>query len=618
MKRYLVFVVLLFGMIDSCFAQQSGSDLIDSLKAELLDEKADTTRIKYLSQIAFAYSRSSPDSGLVFASRALVFAREIQWERGIANAFYFRGANYLGLSQLPEALDDYFNARRYFESLGDSSKLAGTLSNIGVVYAQQKKIDQSLEYFLQALQVIRKVKPKSNFEAASLGNIGNLYFEKGDYQKALDYKQQAFLLLKDLGSPEMTSSGLISMASVYLEIKDYKNALAYAKQAMEVAEKVEFEPVVANAHQLKGRALYKIVADDDKALLDSIYSGNRQRALTESRINLDSAVAKFRRVGDQVQLASTYGGFIELEEHEGNFQAALDYFKLSKAINDSLFTADNTEEMLQTSMQYEFDKKEAENKLKQEKKDAIQRNVRNSIAVGLAGTLVFLIVVYRQRNKIAKARKRSDELLLNILPEEVAEELKEKGSAEARHFDSVTILFTDFKGFTLISERLAPAELVSEINYCFSAFDEIMDRHRVEKIKTIGDAYMAVGGVPNPNASHAVDVVKAALDIQRFMKEYQERMKALGKLFFEIRIGVHTGTVVAGIVGLKKFQYDIWGDTVNTASRIESSGEEGKVNISGSTYELVKNQFSCTHRGKIQAKGKGELDMYFVEAEKSD
>lgn len=210
-------------------------------------------------------------------------------------------------------------------------------------------------------------------------------------------------------------------------------------------------------------------------------------------------------------------------------------------------------------------------------------------------------------------KKKSDDLLLNILPEEVAEELKAKGSADAQLIDEVTVLFTDFKGFTQLSEKLSPRELVAEINDCFSAFDYIMQKHKIEKIKTIGDAYMAAGGLPTPNQTHARDVVNAALDIQEYMKNHRIAKETKGELFFEIRIGIHTGPVVAGIVGVKKFQYDIWGDTVNTASRMESSGETGKVNISGTTYEEVREFFKCSHRGKIAAKGKGEIDMYFVE-----
>ncbi|MBK7483050.1 MAG: adenylate/guanylate cyclase domain-containing protein [Flavobacteriales bacterium] len=179
---------------------------------------------------------------------------------------------------------------------------------------------------------------------------------------------------------------------------------------------------------------------------------------------------------------------------------------------------------------------------------------------------------------------------------------------------SVTVLFTDFKGFTALSEVLSPKELVRDLHECFSAFDTIMEKHGLEKIKTIGDAYMAAGGLPVENATHAVDAVRAALEMRDFIAEGQAQKQAEGKPFFEVRIGIHSGPVVAGIVGVKKFQYDIWGDTVNIASRMESSGEVGQVNISEATYELVQGEpgLTFTPRGKVQAKGKGKLEMFFV------
>ena len=198
---------------------------------------------------------------------------------------------------------------------------------------------------------------------------------------------------------------------------------------------------------------------------------------------------------------------------------------------------------------------------------------------------------------------------MNILPEEVAEELKEKGSAEAKAFDEVTVMFTDFKGFTTIAERLTPQQLVNELHNCFKAFDEIMGRYGIEKIKTVGDAYLAVAGLPSPAADHAEKMVHAALEIRDFMLQ---RKQLLGENTFEVRIGVHSGNVVAGIVGVTKFAYDIWGDTVNTAARMEQNSEPGKINISESTYAHVKDKFQCAYRGQIEAKNKGALKMYFV------
>ncbi|MBP7515816.1 MAG: hypothetical protein KA791_14820 [Flavobacteriales bacterium] len=223
--------------------------------------------------------------------------------------------------------------------------------------------------------------------------------------------------------------------------------------------------------------------------------------------------------------------------------------------------------------------------------------------------------VQERTAELRAERDRSEELLLNILPEEVAQELKTKGEAEARHFDEATILFTDFKGFTQASERMTPQELVAELNTCFKSFDHIITARGIEKIKTIGDAYMCVGGLPDPKSSSPVDVVHAALEMQAFMLARKAERDLQGTPAFEMRVGIHSGPVVAGIVGVKKFQYDIWGDTVNTASRMESSGEVGQVNISEATYELVKNEtgLTFTPRGKVQAKGKGEMEMYFVE-----
>lgn len=215
--------------------------------------------------------------------------------------------------------------------------------------------------------------------------------------------------------------------------------------------------------------------------------------------------------------------------------------------------------------------------------------------------------------EIEQQKQVSDNLLLNILPAEVAEELKTKGSADAKQFDEVTVLFTDFKDFTKLSEKMSATELVEEINTCFMAFDKITEAHGIEKIKTIGDSYMCAGGLPVITKTHATDVVKAAFDIQKFIANHSAERIAQGREPFQIRIGIHTGPVVAGIVGIKKFAYDIWGDTVNIASRMESSGQAGKVNISGSTYQLIKDHFTCEHRGKVHAKNKGELDMYFVE-----
>jgi class 3 adenylate cyclase len=243
------------------------------------------------------------------------------------------------------------------------------------------------------------------------------------------------------------------------------------------------------------------------------------------------------------------------------------------------------------------------------------------VFVFVAGITAYLVAAYRYYlirrnylysllltdalNEAELRRQKSDELLYNILPVEVAEELKLTGQSEARQFDNITVIFTDFVNFAGISEQLSPTELVAEIDTCFRAFDAIIEKHGLEKIKTIGDAYMAVAGLPKAQSDHAVRVARAAVDILRFIETHR------GK--FNVRIGLHTGSVVAGIVGVKKYAYDIWGDTVNTAARMEQNSEANKINISGPTFELIRHEFKCVHRGKLPAKNKGTIDMYFIE-----
>lgn len=223
--------------------------------------------------------------------------------------------------------------------------------------------------------------------------------------------------------------------------------------------------------------------------------------------------------------------------------------------------------------------------------------------------------VLAQKEVIEKEKERSDSLLLNILPSKIAEELKQDGFSPARDFDQVTVLFTDFERFTAISEQLTPQELVEEINICFKAFDEIITKYGIEKIKTIGDAYMAAGGLNLPRQADPKDVVLAGLEMQQFMVDLQKERQASSRPVFAMRCGIHTGPVVAGIVGVKKFQYDIWGDTVNTASRMENNCEAGKVNISRSTYERIKTNpnFTFVSRGNVYVKYKGEMDMFYVD-----
>ncbi|MCU0458268.1 MAG: adenylate/guanylate cyclase domain-containing protein [Bacteroidales bacterium] len=221
-------------------------------------------------------------------------------------------------------------------------------------------------------------------------------------------------------------------------------------------------------------------------------------------------------------------------------------------------------------------------------------------------------LITERTEELQHEKDKSDNLLANMLPKGTAEEIMSKGKADKRKYNFVTVLFSDIQGFTRIAEEMNPEALIDELDRFFFHFDSVAEKYRIEKIKTIGDAYMCAGGIPERNRTNPVEVVLAALEMQKYMLRMKNDPSRPAARFWDIRIGIHTGTVVAGVVGHKKMTYDIWGDTVNTASRMESSGEAGKINISGTTYEFVKEYFTCDYRGRMPVKYKGDLDMYFV------
>ena len=215
----------------------------------------------------------------------------------------------------------------------------------------------------------------------------------------------------------------------------------------------------------------------------------------------------------------------------------------------------------------------------------------------------------RQRTKELEIEKiKTDNLLHNILPIEIVDEYKKNSFIAPRHYDNISIMFTDLQEFTEIASHLSPRKLVDELNELFYGFDNIIDEYKIEKLKTIGDSYMIGAGLPNECKDHAQRLIELAINMQSYLASRNRT----ANIKWRMRIGINSGPAVAGVVGINKFTYDVWGDTVNIASRMESSCEPGRINISGSTYELIKDNYKCEYRGKLNAKGKGEIDMYYI------
>jgi class 3 adenylate cyclase len=469
------------------------------------------------------------------------------------------GFSYMQLGSYESAIENFELSIELSQSIRDTLNLLSAKENLNQAYAEQGLAEQSLAGNLETLEIHRKSGDQSAI-AKTTYNVGLNYKEIGEVDSALLYLNEARTLYTDLGNLSGLSRSLIQLAEINLQLGNYDKALEQGKQAQAAATKSLDIELLSEA-TLDLYAIYNNIGDAQSALDMFTYY-----------INLRDSVRDMEEAQKAIQLQYKY-----------NYE--------KRALKDSLEFANQ-----QAIMDYQLGQQQAE----LEK----QRIGLFSAAGGLLLILALAFSIYR-------GKKRSDNLLLNILPAETAKELKKKGFAEARQYEEATVLFTDFKEFTEISEGLSPEQLVETIDECFKAFDEIVAKYNIEKIKTIGDSYMAAGGLPVPDSVKPKDVVKAALEMRDWMLKHKVEK---GEKGFEMRVGIHTGPVVAGIVGVKKFLYDIWGDTVNTASRMESNGEVNKVNISQDTYDLIKNDpdFIFESRGKIEVKGKGEVEMYFV------
>lgn len=507
-----------------------------------------------LNNIGFIYyGQGRIKEALLYYRKSLEIAEYVKDWPGVAVSMSNIADVYVDLEQTDYALDYHFKALNIYNQIDDLYGKAFTLNSIGNIYESQNKDDLALDYFLQARKIRDDIEDIQGLGFV-LVNIGNIYFKQGKYELAIDNYVKARKYLESVEDPLGLANVTLKLSEVYLALGDPALAKKYATESLEYSNLLKFPKNIRNATE----SLYLI--------------SSKQKDWENALIN----------------------------------------YKTYIVMRDSLVNEDNKKAAVLQKLEYEFDRRSLEERLIYEKKKKVQEaNLqKQKIALLLTAGILLLIVILFIAIYIGK--KRSDHLLLNILPYETAQELKRKGMAKTRKYNQVTVLFTDFKGFTTFAEKLSAEELVEEINVCFSEFDRIIEKHKIEKIKTIGDAYMAAGGLPTPTETHAHDTVKAALEIKEFIDELGRKRKAEGKESFEIRIGIHTGPVVAGIVGIKKFAYDIWGDTVNTASRMESSGSPGKVNVSDSTYELIKDEFNCEYRGKVEAKNKGMIDMYFV------
>lgn len=645
--KKILAIILWMVFSKASFAQPAA---IDALNKLLATSAEDSGRVNTLLAMSNEYRSSDPASAVQYAMEAKALSEKINYLPGLAYSYKSLGLVYVMQGKYIETIENYEKALAVFDSLGDkrgqanilsnegtvyfnqaddakalelylkalgvaeqttdTARIATILVNIGAVYAHKTAThDKALEYYFKALSISKTLEDK-NIIGTINSNIGELYLLRGDVQLAVNYFTES---LKDYGGSENTPYALNNLGKAYQQKGDYPTALQYHRQAYDFSKKLDAPLDVAQSLLGLGDT-YMLQGDAAEAI--RFYKEAEPIALEISPANTELKIA--------------YAGLALAYNKEGDFKNAYVYQALYSGIKDSLYNIDTDKKLSGLQFVFDIQKKEAEvdlltkDKALQELDLKRQRIAKNALSGGLLLVFIITAILYRNyRNKIKvnkildRQNAEIESLILNILPDAVAKELQKTGNATPKFYEKASVLFTDFKNFSKLAEELSPQQVVTELSECFVAFDNIIERNKLEKIKTIGDSYMCAGGIPIPDDAHPLAIVKASLEIQAFIKERNEKRLLENLPAWDVRIGINTGPLVAGVVGKKKYAYDIWGGTVNVASRLESNGEPGRVNVSAATYELVKHKYACTYRGKILAKNVGEVDMYFIENELS-
>jgi len=681
MRGLVLFLLLTFAF--------TSAGQTDSLWRVWNDASApDSARLSAMQTLAWKGVFEQPDSGMALARMQLDFARRVESQRGQYEASTTLAVGSSMKSDYSAALTHLHACLALAKAMKDLKREANTYSNLSNVYRSLGDLPMALTQLQKSLRIDTELDNKEGL-AGTYNNMGTIQTELNNHRDALEHYERSAALAEELESDRGRAQAALNLGSAYLNLAQPDTAAQLFNKGLALYKQLGRKLEQGMAYNNLGRAYGRLgrvhdafaSLDSAEAILTALGSS---RQLVRTHVNRGTILIEQRRAKEAIAACRAGERIAESNNllqqrveclqclhraHElaGDFRNAYAAQSAFMSVNDSLLKVNNSKEVTRLEVTRAYQermladsldnvRKLHEQELVAQEQIASEKERRNLFLYAGLGVLALsaglwnrLRYTRRSRAAIQVEKDRSEGLLLNILPAAVAEELKDKGEAEARLFDQVTVLFTDFKGFTAMSEKVTPKQLVRDLHECFSAFDRICAKHGIEKIKTIGDAYMAAGGLPKPNNTHAVDAIMAALEMRDFIAEGKARKALAGQPYFEIRIGIHTGPVVAGVVGEKKFAYDIWGDTVNTASRMESSGEAGQVNISEATYRLVKHAkkvngvplnsgrslandestqspltihhsphsdapaFTFTPRGKVQAKGKGEMEMYFVE-----
>ncbi|MBN3520945.1 tetratricopeptide repeat protein [Algoriphagus lutimaris] len=530
-----------------------------------------------------------------------------------ARAHNFLANTYARFGDIEKAVENHQATMDIYESTGNLTGVSSSHSNLSLLYYDQHDYEEAFYHARKALEMDISLGNPENIQS-SYNNLAIIFEHTGPLDSAIYYHKFSLEYAKEDENPYSIGLALSNLGNNYANKGDLKLAEETLLEALRIRDSLGYSRGLAYTHNR----------------LANLYQKTDQ--LSKAKYHADKSLEHAQKAREVKVLRMAYERLQEVAEKMGDYRAELAYLKEATLLKDSILNESNTKSITQMMLNYEFEKKQILDSIKNEQEkrerdlifnERLELERSRKIIFMISGLFLFLLVVglflryqfiKKSKEVLTKEKDRSDKLLLNILPSEVAEELKATGSSDARDFDQVTVIFTDFADFTKKAQHLSAKELVKELNICFKTFDEIIVNLGLEKIKTIGDAYMAAGGL---NSKAGVkEVALAAIQMKKFIDERNADPNIPKKIKFDMRCGINTGPVVAGIVGIKKFQYDIWGDTVNTAQRMEANCEINRINISENTYLLLKEDphFTFTERGILPVKGKGEMKMWYLES----
>lgn len=623
MKRFFLLLLTLSLISSALIAQKQGRSLIDSLVSRYPYGVNDSSKVLLICRISELYSPINSDTGIWYGEKAQQLTDEIGWKMGKVYASIAIGNNYIAKADHGKALSYFFDALKTSEALDNKTQVATCTGNIGNVYYRQKEYEKAFDYYQKAYNMFASLGNKQRM-ATNLGNMGNIYSHyfdtarhspdkrAADRQKTLDYYDQAYKIYKDLGDKNGMARNMGNSGNIYVQDDDETKALEQYAGALKMYEEIGNKAAQA-AFRINISSIYKTIAEDTSGKKSvGIYTrANRQLLIDKAIEYILPAVTLASEAGFLEALQSSYNNLSNLYAMKGDYKNAFEMDRKYADIQDSIYKQNNGEAISKLEAQYKL---EQQDKQIQIQKLEVAKKRNTSFFMGAGIMLLLIVIIF-----IAKERKKSEQLLLNILPAKIAERLKKKEHPIADHFKGASVMFIDMADFTSFAADKDPKELVTILNEVFSRFDAIAEKHGLEKIKTIGDCYMAVSGLPQPRNDHGVAAANMALEVKELVKDF----KTTDGTPVHFRIGLDCGPVVAGVIGTKKFIYDLWGDPVNTASRMETTGIIGEIHCTQNFKYAVQNQayqlddYEFTPRGVIEIKGKGKMQTWLLHTNKA-